>query len=245
MRASRWWLDRDRAGYSGNSGVGGTHYEVLGVARTATDRQIKKRFFELSKKYHPDKTRTLQEEDKVHSNRKFQKIKEAYDTLSNKALRTSYDHSLGSGSAGSSGSNPYYNTGPGDARRPSSGQTHVRRRKVYNYDRPYANPQDPNSGRTSSSSSSSSHPDHPLNPGFHRTGSNHDVPHFDFDKHFKQQQGYEQHRLKRVQERAAEIHSHHTRLEHFDPRRSTKLSLSAIGTLSAVAGAVALFAYFH
>ncbi|KAI6174616.1 DnaJ domain-containing protein [Aphelenchoides bicaudatus] len=63
-----------------------SHYEVLGVERTATPKEIKQAFYELSKKNHPD---IAGAESKL-----FLDIREAYDTLKDETSRQSYDHKL-------------------------------------------------------------------------------------------------------------------------------------------------------
>merc|ERR1711939_990721 len=58
-------------------------YEVLGVSRDATDKDIKKAFRKLSIKEHPDKGGDKE---------KFQQIQRAYEVLSDEELRLVYDH---------------------------------------------------------------------------------------------------------------------------------------------------------
>lgn len=62
------------------------YYKVLGVQRSATQKQIKKRFYELSKKLHPD-TATG---DSSNSD-EFVRMKTAYEVLSNVKIRRQYD----------------------------------------------------------------------------------------------------------------------------------------------------------
>lgn len=62
------------------------YYEVLGVAKTASDEEIKKAFKKLAMKYHPDRNQG----DKA-AEEKFKEAKEAYDVLSDAGKRSAYD----------------------------------------------------------------------------------------------------------------------------------------------------------
>ena len=62
------------------------YYESLGVARTATDEEIKKAFRKLARLYHPDVAKT-----KKGAEEKFKEINEAYEVLSDPAKRKKYD----------------------------------------------------------------------------------------------------------------------------------------------------------
>lgn len=72
------------------------YYEVLGVAQNAESSEIKKRYLELAKKYHPDRysiynlTKDLLQ--KIKEN--FQIIQTAYEVLSDKEKRESYDATI-------------------------------------------------------------------------------------------------------------------------------------------------------
>ncbi|KAI1892735.1 hypothetical protein AGOR_G00136600 [Albula goreensis] len=61
------------------------YYNVLGVPRSASDRQIKKAFHKLAMKYHPDKNKSPDAEVV------FREIAEAYEVLSNDVKRRNYD----------------------------------------------------------------------------------------------------------------------------------------------------------
>lgn len=70
---------------------GKTHYETLGVPRTASKREIKAAFFNLSKKLHPDVNRVQ------ISAEPFREVNEAYRTLINSKTRAQYDLKLHTG----------------------------------------------------------------------------------------------------------------------------------------------------
>ena len=60
-------------------------YEVLGVKKGASASEIKKAYFQLAKKYHPDTNKAPE------AAAKFTEISEAYDVLSDDEKRASYD----------------------------------------------------------------------------------------------------------------------------------------------------------
>lgn len=61
------------------------YYEVLGVDRNATDKDLKKSFRSLARKYHPDRSTEENAEDR------FKEIQEAYAVLSDEQKRGQYD----------------------------------------------------------------------------------------------------------------------------------------------------------
>ncbi|XP_054459952.1 dnaJ homolog subfamily A member 3, mitochondrial-like isoform X2 [Anoplopoma fimbria] len=85
-------------------------YQVLGVSRTAAQKDIKKAYYQLAKKYHPD----TNPED-PDAKEKFAKLAEAYEVLSDEVKRKQYDTygevGFDAGRAGSAGQQQYYRAG--------------------------------------------------------------------------------------------------------------------------------------
>lgn len=57
------------------------YYNVLGLERTATKEEIKRRYIELSTKYHPDKVSHLGKELVDLAHRRFIEIGAAYEKI--------------------------------------------------------------------------------------------------------------------------------------------------------------------
>lgn len=62
------------------------HYATLGVAKTATQEEIKKAYRKLAVKHHPDKTNGDKQAEEL-----FKKISDAYSILSDEKKRAEYD----------------------------------------------------------------------------------------------------------------------------------------------------------
>ena len=84
-------------------------YEVLGVSRSASAAEIKKAYYKLAKKMHPDLNK---DDEKAADN--FSELQDAYETLSDAEKRQAYDQF---GHAGANmGSNPFSGGGGGFGR---------------------------------------------------------------------------------------------------------------------------------
>lgn len=68
------------------------YYEILEVSENASDEIIEKAYKTLAKKYHPD---INSQSNLRFAENKFKELTEAYEVLSNKALRSQYDKEMG------------------------------------------------------------------------------------------------------------------------------------------------------
>ena len=65
------------------------YYEVLGVARTANDEELKKAYRRCAMKFHPDRN-----PGDAAAEASFKECKEAYEVLSDPVKREEYNQSL-------------------------------------------------------------------------------------------------------------------------------------------------------
>lgn len=65
-----------------------THYETLGVSRQATSEEIRRAYRQLALKLHPDRNRS------PNAGSEFARIAEAYEVLSDRDSRATYDRRL-------------------------------------------------------------------------------------------------------------------------------------------------------
>ncbi len=78
------------------------YYEALGIAKSASDDEIKKAYRKLAKKYHPD----VNKNNKTAES-KFKEVSEAYEILSDGSKKSRYDQ------YGHAGVDPQYGGGAG------------------------------------------------------------------------------------------------------------------------------------
>jgi molecular chaperone DnaJ len=97
--ARREWFEKD-------------YYAVLGVAKNASDPEIRKAYRKLAQKYHPDANSGNKEAEE-----RFKEISAAYEVLGDKEKRTAYDRvrEMGASGFGFRGSGAGWPGGPGGA----------------------------------------------------------------------------------------------------------------------------------
>jgi curved DNA-binding protein CbpA len=72
--------------------LGKTYYEILGVSRSAGEREIKAAYHRLARSLHPDKAATPEERKRMED--EFALISQAYNVLKDKEKRAQYDKTL-------------------------------------------------------------------------------------------------------------------------------------------------------
>jgi DnaJ-class molecular chaperone len=90
-------------------------YTTLGVARNASEKDIKSAYRKLAKELHPDRNK-----DNPQASERFSKVTNAYDLLSDKDKRAQFDR--GEIDADGNPANPFAGMGGGGGFRPNGGQ---------------------------------------------------------------------------------------------------------------------------
>lgn len=75
-----------RRSFSRTCVAANSFYDALGITKAATQQDIKKAYYKLSKVYHPDKNKGC-----LNSAEKFRLVSEAYEVLGNFRTRRLYD----------------------------------------------------------------------------------------------------------------------------------------------------------
>ncbi len=82
--------DQNPQGVWQHTALGNSYYSLLGLHPSASVIEIRRAYRELSKRYHPDTT----ELPPAIATEKFQKLNEAYATLSSPERRIAYDQKI-------------------------------------------------------------------------------------------------------------------------------------------------------
>lgn len=92
------------------------YYQILGVARNASEEDIKKAYRRLARKYHPDVSKEARAEER------FKEVAEAYEVLRDPEKRAAYDQLGGNWQAGQEfRPPPGWRSGPQKPRHPADG----------------------------------------------------------------------------------------------------------------------------
>lgn len=92
------------------------YYEILGVDRDVTPKDLKKAYKKLAKKWHPD----LNRDDPKTAEQKMRDINVAYDTLSDEVKRIDYNKKLDSESKNQGQKKSAHETAPPKTKRTST-----------------------------------------------------------------------------------------------------------------------------
>ena len=71
-----------------------SHYDVLGMQETASAAELKSAYYDLARRYHPDRFRKVEPVLLTRLESAFARITQAYDTLRDDALRANYNAKL-------------------------------------------------------------------------------------------------------------------------------------------------------
>jgi len=70
------------------------HYEALGLPRLADFEEVRKAYHDLARRWHPDKHQSRPSDLRTKAAKRFGRIREAYEVLSDEASKRAYDTEL-------------------------------------------------------------------------------------------------------------------------------------------------------
>lgn len=169
-----------------------THYQKIGVARNATSKDIRKKFKQLSKQYHPDivsSNPSISDEAKKQNNEGYIELIGSYEVLSDHKKRDQYDLQMGLKLSPRS-----------DARTRYYGEA-----KYYSRAGNKSTPSGMNfsRGRVHFGAGLRGHNQSTFH-GMPNNNKKDDVPHFDYDKHLKRHLKFEERMLTKKMEELAQ-----------------------------------------
>ncbi|MFC1853923.1 DnaJ domain-containing protein [candidate division CSSED10-310 bacterium] len=86
--------DDQQRQHRGKGATTPTVYEVLGVSPRAPQKEIKKKYRQLAKKYHPDRIQQLSPSLQAIAKKNMAEINQAYDQIENPTKRQEYDRKI-------------------------------------------------------------------------------------------------------------------------------------------------------
>ncbi|XP_070554409.1 dnaJ homolog subfamily A member 3, mitochondrial-like isoform X2 [Ptychodera flava] len=103
------WTDPTvRRYHTSNAAMQKDYYKILGVSKTASQKDIKKAYYQLAKKYHPDTNK-----DDKNASQKFAEVAEAYEVLGDEQKRRDFDNFGAAGFGARAGAGPFGGAGAG------------------------------------------------------------------------------------------------------------------------------------
>lgn len=85
---------RELEGYLKRTAKAFNYYQVLGLEQDVPDAEIKRAYFSIAKRFHPDKYHTAETDLKLRLQESFTHVSQAYDTLKDKKSRELYDFKI-------------------------------------------------------------------------------------------------------------------------------------------------------
>lgn len=77
-----------------NSSLLKTHYETLGITRTASPREVKEAYYRLVRQAHPDKLSSSPPKERLEAEERTKMLNEAYEVISDSEARATYDRTF-------------------------------------------------------------------------------------------------------------------------------------------------------